>query len=78
MKGMVVTVSKLCVSYTTGKDSAMSAIIFSFLFIVIVLCGLWFHDVRYPPEGHAERKKWKHAPDRSSGKSQPDSQPADL
>ena len=36
----------------------MLAIIFSFLFLVIGLGGLWFHDVQFPPEGRAGRKKW--------------------
>lgn len=36
----------------------MSAVIFSLLFSVILLCALWFHDVWYPPEGRAEKKHW--------------------
>ncbi len=31
----------------------MEAIIFSFLVIVIALGGLWYHDVRHPPEEQA-------------------------
>ena len=31
----------------------MQTIIFSFLAIVIVIGGLWYHDVRYPPEEQA-------------------------
>ncbi len=31
----------------------MEAIIFSFLAIVIALGGLWYHDVRHPPEEQA-------------------------
>jgi hypothetical protein len=31
----------------------MQTIIFSFLAIVIVLGGLWYHDVRHPPEEQA-------------------------
>ncbi len=38
----------------------MTLILFAFLFSVIGLGGLWFHDVRFPPEGRAERKKWSH------------------
>ena len=39
----------------------MSIILFAFLFFVIGLGGLWFHDVRFPPEGRVERKKWSHS-----------------
>ena len=35
----------------------MQAIIFSFLSIVIVLGGLWYHDVRHPPEEQARETK---------------------
>ena len=31
----------------------MEAIIFSFLALVIVLGGLWYHDVWHPPEEQA-------------------------
>jgi cephalosporin-C deacetylase-like acetyl esterase len=31
----------------------MLAVIFSFLFLGIVLGSIWFHDVRFPPEGRA-------------------------
>ena len=48
-------VSKKCVreTTTTEKEIIMPAIIFSFFFIAIVLVGLWYHDVRYPPEKQA-------------------------
>jgi hypothetical protein len=39
----------------------MEAIIFSFLAIVIVLGGLWYHDVRHPPEEQAMETKRKQA-----------------
>lgn len=35
----------------------MEAIIFSFLALVIVLGGLWYHDVRHPPEEQAMQTK---------------------
>jgi len=36
----------------------MEAIIFSFLALAIALGGLWYHDVRHPPEEQAlERKR---------------------
>jgi hypothetical protein len=35
----------------------MQAIIFSFLAIVIVVGGLWYHDVRHPPEEQARERK---------------------
>jgi hypothetical protein len=35
----------------------MQVIIFSFLSIVIVLGGLWYHDVRQPPEEQARETK---------------------
>jgi hypothetical protein len=35
----------------------MQTIIFSFLAIVIVLGGLWYHDVRHPPEEQARETK---------------------
>ncbi len=31
----------------------MQAVIFSFLFIAIVLGSLWYYDVRHPPEEQA-------------------------
>ena len=37
----------------------MPAIIFSLVAIGIGLCGLWFHDVRFPPEGRAYLKELK-------------------
>ena len=45
--------SKQCVEETTEKENSMETIIFSFLAIVIVLGGLWYHDVRHPPEEQA-------------------------
>ena len=39
----------------------MQAIIFSFLSIVIVLGGLWYHDVRHPPEEQAMETRQKQA-----------------
>lgn len=39
----------------------MSIILFALLSMIIGLGGLWFHDVRFPPEGRAERKKWSHS-----------------
>ena len=35
----------------------MPAIIFSFLSIAIVLGGLWYHDVRHPPEEQAMQRE---------------------
>ena len=35
----------------------MESIIFSFLAIVIALGGLWYHDVRHPPEEQAVETK---------------------
>ena len=35
----------------------MEAIIFSALAIVIALGGLWYHDVRHPPEEQARETK---------------------
>jgi len=35
----------------------MQAIIFSFLALVIALGGLWYHDVRHPPEEQARETK---------------------
>lgn len=48
-------VSKKCVweTTTTEKEIIMPTIIFSFFFIAIVLVGLWYHDVRHPPEEQA-------------------------
>ncbi len=34
----------------------MPAIIFSLVAIVIGLSGLWYHDLRFPPEGRAYLK----------------------
>ena len=45
--------SKQCVEETTEKENRMEAIIFSLLALVIVLGGLWYHDVRHPPEEQA-------------------------
>ena len=40
----------------------MEAIIFSLLALVIALGGLWYHDVRHPPEEQAmERQRTQHA-----------------
>jgi len=40
----------------------MEAIIFSLLALVIALGGLWYHDVRHPPEEQAmETKRKQHA-----------------
>jgi hypothetical protein len=35
----------------------MQTVIFSFLSIVIVLGGLWYHDVRHPPEEQARERE---------------------
>src|SRR2546430_6178137 len=61
------TVSTRGVLNTTGKDTTMLLFIFSFLLFVILLCALWFHDVWYPPEGRAEKKKWSRSLDRIEG-----------
>lgn len=37
----------------------MEAIIFSFLALAIALGGLWYHDVRHPPEEQAMQTKRK-------------------
>jgi hypothetical protein len=34
----------------------MAAIIFALVGLGIGLCGLWYHDVRFPPEGRAYLK----------------------
>lgn len=34
----------------------MAALIFSVLGLAIALCSLWYHDVRFPPEGRAYLK----------------------
>lgn len=40
----------------------MEAIIFSLLALVIALGGLWYHDVRHPPEEQAmERQRTQRA-----------------
>jgi hypothetical protein len=39
----------------------MQAIIFSFLAIVIVVGGLWYHDVRHPPEEQARERNRNHS-----------------
>jgi hypothetical protein len=56
----------------------MQLIIFPAFFSVILLCSLWFHDVWFPPEGRAERKKWNHAPDDISEENTSDSEPVAL
>src|SRR5579859_4164339 len=66
MKGTLDTVSKRCVLNTTGKDTAMSVIIFSILLSVTLLGAIWFHDVWLPPEGRAEIKRWRHSLDPAS------------
>lgn len=38
----------------------MEAIIFSFLALVIVLGGLWYHDVRHPPEEQSRETARNH------------------
>ncbi len=35
----------------------MPSVIFSFLFIAIVLGSLWYHDVRHPPEEQAMQRE---------------------
>jgi hypothetical protein len=35
----------------------MLAVIFSFLFLAVVLGSIWFHDVMFPPEGRAYLKE---------------------
>jgi len=39
----------------------METIIFSILAIVIALGGLWYHDVRHPPEEQAREAKRNHS-----------------
>jgi len=29
------------------------------LIFVLLACALWYHDVWFPPEGRAYKKKWK-------------------
>jgi len=72
------TVSKRCVLNKTGKDTTMLVVFVSFLLLVILLCALWFHDVWYPPEGRAEKKKWSRPLDRISGGNKHNSQGAAL
>lgn len=39
----------------------MESIIFSLLAIAIALGGLWYHDVRHPPEEQANETRLKQA-----------------
>ena len=34
----------------------MAALIFTLLGLAIALCSIWYHDVRFPPEGRAYLK----------------------
>jgi hypothetical protein len=54
MENSSIIVSKKCVWNTTEKDTSMSVVMLPFLFLVILLDALWFHDVRYQrQEAHA-------------------------
>jgi hypothetical protein len=57
----LLVVSKQGVKETTEKESIMQAIIFSILAIVIVVGGLWYHDVRPPPKEQARERKRNHS-----------------
>jgi hypothetical protein len=57
-------VSKKYVWNTTAKDIIMLTFIPLLLIFVLFVCALWYHDVWFPPEGRAYKKKWKHDHDR--------------
>jgi hypothetical protein len=64
-------VSKQPIEETTEKENEMEAIIFSFLAIVLALGGLWYHDVRHPPEEQAMEtaRKQRAIPDSTTDQS---------
>ncbi len=51
------TVSKKYVWNTTAKDIIMLMFIPLLLIFVLFVCALWYHDVWFPPEGRAYKKK---------------------
>jgi hypothetical protein len=53
-------VSKKDVWDTTVKDIVMPIFLPLLLIFVLLMCALWYHDVRFPPEGRAYMKQWKH------------------
>ena len=54
----------------------MEAIIFSLLALVIALGGLWYHDVRHPPEEQAMETKRNQSAMLDSAADQSKEQPA--
>ena len=61
---VISSVSKKYVWNTTAKDIVMPIFIPLFLIFVLFVCALWYHDVWFPPEGRAYKKKWNHDHDR--------------
>src|SRR5438105_2891444 len=55
-------VSKTCVPNTTAKDNIMPTFLPLLLLFAGFIGALWFHDVWYPPEGRANKKKPKLLP----------------
>jgi hypothetical protein len=54
-------VSKKYVWNTTAKDISMPPFI---PLLLIFVCALWYHDVWFPPEGRAYKKKRNYNYDR--------------
>ena len=61
---ILLTVNEKDVWNTTAKDIVMPIFIPLLLIFVIFMCALWFHDVWFPPEGRAYKKKRNHNHDR--------------
>ena len=61
---ILLTVSKKYVWNTTVKDIVMPIFIPLLLIFVIFVCALWYHDVWFPPEARAYKKKWKNDQER--------------
>jgi hypothetical protein len=58
---ILLTVSKKYVWNTTAKDNVMPIFL---PLLPIFVCALWYHDVWFPPEGRAYKKKRNHNHDR--------------
>ena len=56
----------------------MPAVIFSFLSIAIVLGGLWYHDVRHPPEEQAMQRERNQRAIKDSITDLPKEQPVEV
>jgi hypothetical protein len=61
---ILLTVSMKDAWNTTRKDIIMSPFISLLLLFVLIVCALWYHDVWFPPEGRAYKKKRNHDHDR--------------